>query len=269
MCRLYVFRSTEATKVECTLVHAQNALMAQSRSDLAGLSHAHGWGIVSYEDGKPQVDRQAWAAYHGEHFTRAATRTYATTVLAHVRRATVGDPSIENTHPFVDGEWSFAHNGTLPRFDELRPKLLACTSPEQRSLIQGDTDSEHLFRHLLTLMDERPDIPLTQVLRIVVENVEHWVDELESSAPVGLNLVLTNGHDIVGTRWGRTLHFIERQGVYDCEICGFPHIHHSPDRDHRAVVIASEPITHEVWKEIPDRSLWQIDQEASLLTVPI
>ena len=48
MCRLYAFRSTEETKVECTLVHAQNALMAQSRRDRSGLSHAHGWGIVAY-----------------------------------------------------------------------------------------------------------------------------------------------------------------------------------------------------------------------------
>ena len=37
MCRLYGFRANEPTKVECTLVHAQNALIVQSREDLAGL----------------------------------------------------------------------------------------------------------------------------------------------------------------------------------------------------------------------------------------
>ena len=74
MCRLYGFRANEPTKVECTLVHAQNALMVQSREDLAGKSHANGWGLATYEDHLPHLERQAWAAYHGEHFRRAAAR---------------------------------------------------------------------------------------------------------------------------------------------------------------------------------------------------
>ena len=71
MCRLYGFRANEPTKVECTLVHAQNSLMVQSREDLAGYEHAQGWGVATYEDRRPHVERQAWAAYHGEHFRRA------------------------------------------------------------------------------------------------------------------------------------------------------------------------------------------------------
>lgn len=269
MCRLYVFRSTEETKVECTLVHAQNALMAQSRQDRTGLSHAHGWGLVTYADGVPHVERQAWAAYHGEHFSRVAARTWSTTVLAHVRRATVGEPRIENTHPFVDGTLSFAHNGTLPRFAELRPRVLAETSATQRAAIRGETDSEHLFRHLLTLREREPELTLAEALRLVVRNVERWVATLEGTPRIGLNLVLGDASEIAGTRWGRTLHRTERRGVYDCEICGFPHIHHSPDREHRAVVVASEPITHERWQEIPERSLWRIGPEATIAIEPL
>ncbi len=55
MCRIYGFRSNEPTKVECTLVHAQNALLAQSRSDHVGKSHPHGWGIGLYENGAPTL----------------------------------------------------------------------------------------------------------------------------------------------------------------------------------------------------------------------
>lgn len=264
MCRLYVFRSTEETKLECTLVHAQNALIAQSRCDNAGYSHSHGWGLVTYSDGMPKLERQAWAAYHGEHFLRAAARTWSTTVLAHVRRATVGEPRIENTHPFVDGALSFAHNGTLPHFDEIRPLILAETSELQREAIHGDTDSEHLFRHLLSLRETSPGWTLADTIVQVVENVERWVATTNSHSKVGLNLILTDGRDIVGTRWGRTLFRVERKGVYDCEICGFPHIHHIPDRDHRAVVVASEPITHEHWDTIPEHSLWTIGSNAEI-----
>jgi hypothetical protein len=47
MCRLYAFRANEPTRVECSLVHAQNALMEQSKGDMAGAMHGHGWGVVS------------------------------------------------------------------------------------------------------------------------------------------------------------------------------------------------------------------------------
>ncbi len=110
MCRLYGFRANEPTKVECTLVQAQNALMVQSREDLTGSCNAHGWGVATYGDDRPHVERQAWEAYHGEHFRRAAARIFSRQVLAHMRHATVGMPKIENTHPFVDERCAFIHS---------------------------------------------------------------------------------------------------------------------------------------------------------------
>jgi len=264
MCRLYVFHSTEQTKVECTLVHAQNALLAQSREDLSGLSHSHGWGVATYEARLPHVEKNAWAAYHGEHFTRAAARIYSTTVVAHIRRATVGATTIQNTHPFTHGQWTFAHNGTVPLFDSIRPRLLSEMSSELVKSIKGETDSEHLFHYALSLLNQRPQTILKDVVRTVVRNVTKWVHEIDSEAHIGLNLVLTDGEQISGTRFGRTLHTVTRTGIYDCEICGFPHIHHSPNREHRAVVIASEPITQENWEEIPDASVWNLSQDAML-----
>jgi predicted glutamine amidotransferase len=259
MCRLYGFRANEPTKVECSLVHAQNALMVQSRQDLAGYSHAHGWGVATYETPTPQIERQAWAAYHGEHFRRAAARVYAKTVVAHVRRATVGPPGIENTHPFSDGQWVLVHNGTLPHFEQVREKLLAATAPKHREAIAGATDSEHFFRFFLS--NCRPDEPLPDALRRAARQVIVWCHEIDRSARIGLNVILTNGTWLVGTRLGRTLYYLERDGVYDCEICGFPHIHHDPSRAYRAVVVASEPITHEAWQEVPEGSVYAISPD--------
>ncbi|HEY5598278.1 MAG TPA: class II glutamine amidotransferase, partial [Kiloniellales bacterium] len=123
MCRLYGFRANEPTRVECSLVYAQNALMAQSRKDLEGQTHGHGWGVAEHPDGGvPFVEKQAWAAYHGEQFKKTAARVYSKTVIAHVRRATVGPPGLENTHPFVHGAWLFAHNGTVPNFARVRER---------------------------------------------------------------------------------------------------------------------------------------------------
>ena len=38
-------------------------------------------------------------------------------VLAHLRKASVGLKIRENTHPFTDGEWAFAHNGTIRKLN--------------------------------------------------------------------------------------------------------------------------------------------------------
>ncbi len=129
MCRLYGFRANEPTKVECTLVYAQNALMSQSRADLRGTSHPDGWGVGYYEDATPKMERRDRAAYEDLHFSVTAERLYAKTVLAHVRRATVGGAALANTHPFVYGHWAFAHNGTVRAFDRVAPELERETAP--------------------------------------------------------------------------------------------------------------------------------------------
>ncbi len=264
MCRLYGFRANEPTKVECTLVHAQNALMVQSRADLSGYSHAHGWGVATYENDVPHIERQAWAAYHGEHFRRAAARIHATTVLAHVRRATVGPPGIENTHPFHAGRWTMIHNGTVPNFDLVRERLVAELTPEHRAAINGVTDSEHLFRLFLSRLQSEPTAPPLEPLRAIITQVVCWCREIDQSSEIGINLILTDGNQLVGVRWGRGLYVLERQGIYDCEICGFPHIHHEPRTSYRAVVVASEPLTHEPWQQVPEHSIYAVTPDLEL-----
>ena len=258
MCRLYGFRATEPTKVECTLVHAQNALIVQSQSDLTGLSHSHGWGVATFEDHVPQIERQAWAAYHGEHFRRAAARIYSETVVAHVRRATVGEPSLANTHPFSDGPWVLVHNGTVPNFEEVKHLMLGSIAPSRRAYIQGTTDSEHVFQFLRTLQEEEPDRPLLNTLRVGIDRIIGWCQKVDQSAKVGLNLIYTDGTRMVGSRVGRSLYYVERDGIKDCQICGFPHVHHDPHRSYQAVVVASEPISDESWTEVPEKSVYEV-----------
>lgn len=264
MCRLYGFMANEPTKVECSLVHAQNALMEQSRLDREGHTHGHGWGVAEHPDGVPFVEKQAWAAYHGEHFKKTAARIYARSVIAHVRRATVGPPSIENTHPFVHGVWLFAHNGTVPNFDQVRERLLAELDPLHRTEISGSTDSEHLFRYLLTLWEHEPERPLVETLRMGLAQVVAWCQEIDPDQKIALNVLWTNGQQMVGSRLNRTLWYLERDGIVPCEICGQPHVHHNSKQHYRAVEIASEPITHETWLQVPNGTVFTVDPDFRL-----
>ena len=269
MCRLYGFRGSEPTKVECTLVHAQNALMVQSRKDLAGYSHAHGWGIATYENHAPHVERQAWAAYHGEHFRRAAARIYAETVLAHVRRATVGPANLNNTHPFRHGRWTLIHNGTIPNFDRLRQPMLDAMEAGLRVQIQGVTDSEHFFYLVLSHLRSRPGEGAATALRKAAVQVIGWCRALDRSTKLGLNVLMADGRQVLGTRIGRSLYWLERNGIYDCEVCGFPHVRHDASHSYRAMVVASEPITHEDWQEVPKNSVFEVSADLTFRMAPI
>ncbi len=270
MCRLYGFRSTHPTRVECSLVHSQNALMVQSRTDsTTGRSHGHGWGIAVYENRFPLVSREAWDAYHNEAFRDAAARVYSKTVIAHVRRATVGGTSIDNTHPFVDGEWSFAHNGTIPNFESIRTRMLGAMSPAHRDAIAGETDSEHLFRLFLSRLDEGAGTVEDAMTNAAIDVIT-WCREVDAAARIGLNVIATNGRELLGLRWGRTLYHVERIGVSDCEICRYPHILTRQPDGYRALVVASEPLTHgETWAVVPDGSVFAATGECALRCRPL
>ena len=265
MCRLYAMHANEPTRVECSLVKAQNALMAQSKEDNQGFMHGHGWGVAEYPDGVPVVEKQTWAAFHGEHFSKKAAHVYAKTVVAHVRRATVGSPSIENTHPFDNGRWIFAHNGTVPNFSRVRDKMIKHIDPLHRVEIDGETDSEHIFRYLLSLWAHNPQIDLLKTVKKGLRHIVMWSREIDPTRKVGLNIILTDGERLVGSRLNRTLWYLQRDHTYTCDICGRSHVHHDPHEHYRALEVASEPITNEKeWKMVPENSVFSIDQDYHL-----
>lgn len=270
MCRLYAMHASEPTRVECGLVQSQNALMKQSKADLTGVMHGHGWGVADYPDGVPKIEKRTWAAYHGEHFSKAVARVYARTVVAHVRRATVGATSLENTHPFHHGRWIFAHNGTVPNFEDVRFLMLDHIDPLHRAEIRGETDSEHVFRYLMSLFLQHPEAGLLETVRQGVAQIVAWAHQAAPDKRVGLNIILTDGERFVGSRLNRGLYTIRRDHQFQCPVCGKPHVHHDPKHDYRAIEVASEPVTFEDgWAEVPNGVVFRATSDYDLELMPI
>ena len=263
MCRYYGLRATLPTRVDWHLVQAPNSLLVQSRRDLSGFEHADGWGIAAYDGDDVRVQRRAAAAHDGHYFCAAAARVEATTVLAHVRRATVGRVGLVNTHPFVYGPFSLVHNGTVPYFADIRPRLLEAMPTEQRAAIQGGTDSEHLL-HLILATHARIGGSLFASLEVALRQVIALCREIGQEPHLGLNVLLTDGMRMVGSRWRRTLHFFEQHGAGPSlgeQVAGAT--------DYRALIIASEPIDRTAWPEIPERSVFEVTPDLRLQIAPL
>ena len=282
MCRLYGLQATHPTRPACELLEAQNALIQQSREDARGLSNPHGWGMGHVANGTTGCFRQVQPASESVDYREEALRTEGTTVLAHVRRATVGDPEHANTHPFRHGAALLIHNGHVPAFDAVRPRLLDRLSEERRSFVRGRTDSEHVFALLLQVRDEHPDESLSATTRRATRQVQSWVRAADATATVeatdidfqalshdalvdilGLNLLWTDGNALAGTRLNRTLWALERTEVPTCSVCGHDHAHPPEDEPYRSTTLASERLTDENWRAVPNGSVFHVDPDGT------
>jgi len=291
MCRLYALQATHRTRAECELLDAQNALIDQSRRDARGLSNPHGWGMASLNGRRARCFRQVEPASSSKQYREAALRLEGDTLLAHVRRATVGDPAHENTHPFRHEDAFLIHNGHVPAFDAVRPRLLDRLSEKRRRSVDGTTDSEHIFALLLQLRAEQPGTPLHDVTRQAVHHLRRWCEEVPADVHTGvsdapfdapdtvddeilhhtlaLNLLWTDGTWIGGARLNRSLWALRRTAAYTCPVCGEDHTDAPADDRYRATVLASERITDEDWQAVPNGSVFHVGDDGILDHQPL
>ena len=144
MCRLLgLTAGREPIGASFWLLDAPDSLEVQSRRN------ADGSGIGFFApSGTPVLDKQPEAAFRDEGFTRVARRARSATFVAHVRYATTGGATVENTHPFTMRGRIMAHNGgfgDVPRLDERLGRY--------GGLVLGDTDSERYFALITQQVD--------------------------------------------------------------------------------------------------------------------
>ncbi len=269
MCRLYGMQATHPTRVACELIDAQNSLIKQAARDERGLENPHGWGIGLVQGDRVECARQVGPAHESEEYRAQVMASEAETVVAHVRRATVGEPCHENTHPFRWQDSFLSHNGHIGRFDEVKPRLLDALSSERREAIGGTTDSEHFFQLVLsTYLDEGAD-SRGEALQRAVETLVDCRRELDEDVELALNTLWVHDGDLMGTKLERSLWYVERGEPIECGICDEPHAEPDDGRPYRSTVLASERITDENWTDMPDGSIFWLDSDGELHIEPM
>lgn len=208
MCRLFGFRSTIQSQVHRSLVAADNAL--GRLSDM----HPDGWGVAYYIDGAPHVTRSPLSAITDQIFHRVSGVVASETVLAHVRKATIGERSVLNCHPFQYGRWTFAHNGEIRAFEKHRRRVHSEIAPRLRRFILGETDSETIFFLFLTHLSRFGPLSnrfgideVFEALRGTVTQVRELCDGTTEEERAVLTLLVTDGSTMAATQGGRELHW--------------------------------------------------------------
>jgi predicted glutamine amidotransferase len=144
MCRLLgLTAGREPISASFWLLDAPDSLEVQSRRN------ADGSGIGFFDpSGTPVLDKQPEAAFQDEEFTREAKQARSPVFVAHVRWATAGGRTVQNTHPFAMQGRIMAHNGGLGGVGRLAEQL-----GSYRDLVLGETDSEHYFALITQQID--------------------------------------------------------------------------------------------------------------------
>jgi predicted glutamine amidotransferase len=190
MCRLFGLHAGRA-RVTATfwLVDSPDSLAQQSHRNPDGA------GIGTFDSqGLPVVDKQPLAAWRDTEFAAAARELRSSTFLAHVRYASTGNLSMNNTHPFLQHGRLFAHNGVVEGLGELDARLATLGATH---LVQGETDSERVFA-LITAETTAHDGDVTVGLKAAIG----WINE---HLPVySLNLLLTTSSDLWALRYPAT-----------------------------------------------------------------
>jgi predicted glutamine amidotransferase len=221
MCRILGCVAREPVGVRHELLDAENPLIRQAEE------HDSGWGMAVYErpDGnEPRCIHFPQAAFEDPRF-EGATEMRGRIFNVHLRRATMGGLTRENTHPFCLGNYSFGHNGTVVRF----PKLLEPGVQKPN----GTTDSEHFFNFMMRDFDCGD---VAGSFRRAVTAV------IERSTFSGLNFLFSDGEKLYAYKLGIfELHWLARPGQ---------------------LLVASEKITEgESWHSVHDDVLLVLDPE--------
>jgi predicted glutamine amidotransferase len=205
--------------------------------------HKDGFGIAFFEDAGVRlfVDAQSAALSPVAEMVRHYP-IRSSNVIAHIRKATQGHVTLQNTHPFQrelwGRYWAFAHNGDLKNY---APRLHGAFRPV------GGTDSERAFCWLMQeLAKAHAGVPsIAELTATLGELVPHVASHGT------FNFMLSNGQAL-WAHCSTKLHYLVRQHPFRTA--------HLQDEDmsvdfaqltspsDRVAVVVTEPLTaDEAW----------------------
>lgn len=222
-----------------------------------------GWGAAYFEGVDAHVLREAQPALSSAFVSVLEKHDFhSRLVIAHIRRASRGAVALVNTQPFARELFGrrhvFAHNGDLPDINHALPL------PHTPHRPMGQTDSEHAF---YVLMDELIALDAAGGggdLKRRIDLVAGFAARLRTLGPANFlytdgDLLFAHAHRRLshpGNTWVAGLHMLSREAASEHQVhASGLHIHGQDDKPAPAVLLASVPLTPEVWEPLPENTL--------------
>lgn len=192
-------------------------------------NHPHGWGLACWNnDNHSKVFKNSVKADDDPNLQSILeNKVDAKTVLAHIRYATIGSISVNNSHPFtkrdiLGRDWTLIHNGTI--FSGM--KLIGYSKKQL-----GQTDSERVFLYLIdeinkTVVQKERDLLQSERIKVVDTVVRDIAPRNK------LNLIIYDGDIMyVHTNMKNTLYMLNKEDNY---------------------LFATVPLTNDIgWQNVP------------------
>ena len=268
MCRLVAYMG-QSPLLLADLIHKPiNSLIAQSCNAKIGhhVVNADGFGLSWYQndiESNPALFRSTHPAWNDSNLMHLTKKVRSQCFLAHVRASTVGSVAVNNCHPFIYQNYSFAHNGTIENFQYLRLALAEHIGPELAFQIKAETDSEHLFFLIIYYAQLQGSNPC---LKTAVRQAFSWIEktlqgieQLKNTVPGAMmNILLTDGQQFISTRF--SFGDLKCPSLYVSSPHTWPVQEQQntfPELKGPYMMIASEPLTDDVelWRAVPDKTL--------------
>jgi len=190
MCRLFgLHADRKVVSATFWLLEAPDNLVLQSKRN------PDGTGLGVFDAGeKPVVYKEPVAAWQDCEFATEAHELTGTTFIAHVRYSSSAALELRNTHPFVQDNRIFAHNGVVAGLDMIDAQLRELGVDD---VVLGQTDSERVFALITACIRLRDGD--------IGDGIVDAVDWLAETVPIfALNVLLTTATDMWALRYPET-----------------------------------------------------------------
>ena len=288
MCRFVAYLG-EPVLAEDLITKPKNSLIHQSYHALEAPEplNGDGFGMGWYNTRirpEPGLFKSIIPAWNNQNLKTNAGIIKSNCLFAHIRAATEGGISLENSHPFSYHQYLMMHNGGIRDFMAIKRDLINRLSNHYYQWIKGQTDSEHIFA---LFMQKVADLSAGQQgealpLDFLVDCFNQTFAEIAAlkqkrglTAASVYNMVVTDGSRLIATRYStdpaaesRTLYYSQGK-KYECRgnLCQMV----PQDGKTGSVLVVSEKLDEfeEEWVKVPDNHALLVEKDLSVTIIPM
>lgn len=282
MCRLMAYLGSPII-IDKLLYQPKNSLVNQSvnAKELEEPLNGDGFGIGWYAKEinlEPVTFVSVHPAWSNRNLKNLAPKVSTDCFIAHVRAASVGEVSESNCHPFQYKNILMMHNGGVENFSNIKRKLREPLSDELYNWIKGQTDSEHIFAYLLNDLFKNHKTISPEAIVDAFENtfkaLKKMMAENGITEEAYLNMVVTDGHFIVGARYvtdpkQEPLTLYHSEGSRFVVEDGVTHLMAPEDDDHAVLVVSEKLSDDKDWTLVPANHFIIVENSLNVRIRPI